>query len=112
MAVFLGTGADETITPTVVSATVTRDPAGAFPGAAADTLDGGAGNDTLDGGDGNDTLIGGTGADSMNGGLGDDLYVVDDAGDIAGEVGGGIDTVQSSVTHTLSTNLENLTLIG
>ena len=77
-----------------------------------DTLNGGAGNDTLSGGDGNDTLDGGTGSDNMNGGLGDDLYIVDSAGDVAGEVAGGIDTVQSSVTHTLSTNMENLTLTG
>ena len=48
----------------------------------------------------------------MNGGLGNDLYIVDNAGDVAAEVAGGIDTVQSSVTHTLSANLENLTLTG
>ena len=77
-----------------------------------DSIDGGAGNDTLSGGDGNDTLVGGTGSDNMNGGLGDDLYIVDSAGDVAGEVAAGIDTVQSSVTHTLSVNLENLTLTG
>jgi Ca2+-binding RTX toxin-like protein len=77
-----------------------------------DTINGLAGNDTLSGGNGNDTLDGGTGADNMNGGLGNDLYIVDNAGDVAGEVAGGIDTVQSSVTHTLSTNLENLTLTG
>ena len=71
-----------------------------------------AGNDTLIGGDGNDTLNGGTGADNMNGGLGNDIYVVDNVGDVAAEVAGGTDTVQSSVTHTLSANLENLTLTG
>jgi Ca2+-binding RTX toxin-like protein len=48
----------------------------------------------------------------MNGGLGNDLYIVDNAGDVAGEVAGGVDTVESSVTHTLSANLENLTLTG
>jgi len=80
--------------------------------AGNDVLKGAGGADTLSGGDGNDTLNGGTGADTMDGGLGDDLYIVDDAGDVAGEVAGGIDTVQSSVTHTLSVNLENLTLTG
>jgi Ca2+-binding RTX toxin-like protein len=80
--------------------------------AGDDTLKGAGGADTLRGGDGDDTMIGGTGADNMDGGFGNDLYVVDDAGDVAGEVAGGIDTVQSSVTHTLSVNLENLTLTG
>jgi hypothetical protein len=96
-------------------------PAGSFPiaavdilngGSGNDTLDGGGGDDTLDGGDGNDTLNGGAGADSMSGGLGDDVYIVDNAGDIAAEVAGGTDTVQSLVTHALSVNLENLTLTG
>ncbi|MBI3699143.1 MAG: hypothetical protein HY242_01680 [Afipia sp.] len=71
---------------------------------AANTLTGGAGNDTLDGGVGADTLVGGTG---------NDLYVVDDAGDVIIEnAGEGTDTVQSSVTYVLGTNLENLTLTG
>ncbi|WP_428658857.1 beta strand repeat-containing protein [Reyranella sp.] len=139
MAIFTGTAADETITPLFVSATVTRIPAGSFPGAGADSLDGGGGDDTLDGGagddsligdtgddslsggsgndtlsggDGNDTLNGGTGADNMNGGFGDDTYIVDNVGDVASEVAGGTDTVQASITHTLSVNLENLTLTG
>src|SRR3954466_14770043 len=98
MATFTGTGANETITPGFVSATVTRSPLGSFPGPTADTLNGGAGADVMDGGDNND------------------LYIVDNAGDVATEVFGdalgGIDTVQSSVTHTLSVNLENLTLTG
>ena len=81
-------------------------------GAGNDTLNGGAGNDTLNGDDGDDTLNGGTGADNMNGGFGNDTYVVDNIGDVAAEVAGGIDLVQSSVSHTLSTNLENLTLTG
>jgi len=77
-----------------------------------DTLYGGGGNDTLNGGDDNDWLDGGVGADNMNGGLGDDIYIVDNVGDVAGEVAGGTDTVQSSITHTLSANIENLTLTG
>ena len=77
-----------------------------------DTLNGGAGNDTLTGGDGNDRLDGGTGVDSLDGGLGNDTYIVDNVGDVAGEVAGGVDTVLASVTYTLSTNLENLTLTG
>ncbi|MCW5612206.1 MAG: M10 family metallopeptidase C-terminal domain-containing protein [Rubrivivax sp.] len=76
------------------------------------SLSGGAGNDVLVGNSGNDTLNGGTGADNMNGGFGDDLYIVDNVGDVAAEVAGGIDTVQASVSFALSTNLENLTLTG
>ncbi|GCL43050.1 hypothetical protein NIES80_27610 [Dolichospermum planctonicum] len=71
---------------------------------ANDILNGGAGNDTLDGGAGTDTLIGG---------LGDDIYVVDSTTDIITEnANEGTDTIQSSVTLTLATNVENLTLTG
>jgi Ca2+-binding RTX toxin-like protein len=69
-------------------------------------------NDTLTGDSVANTLNGGIGADSMNGGLGHDIYVVDNTGDIASEVAGGIDTVLSSVMHTLSVNMENLTSTG
>lgn len=80
---------------------------------AANLLSGAAGNDTLLGGDGNDTLDGGTGSDSMTGGLGNDTYVVDATADVIVEVaGGGIDTVQSSVTLTLGTEIDNLVLTG
>ncbi|MFM2275239.1 MAG: hypothetical protein RL211_1111, partial [Pseudomonadota bacterium] len=80
-------------------------------GAGNDTLNGLAGNDTLNGGAGNDTLNGGAGTDSMAGGLGDDTYVVDATTDVVTEaLNAGTDTVQSSVTYTLSANVENLTL--
>src|SRR5262245_36946094 len=69
-------------------------------------------NDSLTGDALANTLNGGLGADNMNGGLGNDIYVVDNVGDVAGEVAGGVDLVLSSVTHTLSVNLENLTLTG
>jgi trimeric autotransporter adhesin len=69
---------------------------------------------TLTGGDGNDTLDGGAGNDSLAGGLGNDTYVVDSASDVITEAASaGTDTVQSTVTLTLtSNNLENLTLLG
>ncbi len=49
----------------------------------------------------------------MSGGTGNDLYWVDDAGDVATELAdGGTDRVISSVTFTLGDNVENLTLTG
>jgi Ca2+-binding RTX toxin-like protein len=71
---------------------------------ANNTLTGAAGNDTLDGGLGNDTLVGG---------IGNDTYVVNVTTDVVTEnASEGTDTVQSTVAWTLSTNLENLTLVG
>jgi Ca2+-binding RTX toxin-like protein len=59
------------------------------------------------------TLSGGTGADTMIGGAGNDTYIVDNTGDIVTEFASeGTDTIQSSVTHTLAANVENLTLTG
>ena len=80
---------------------------------AADKLYGFEGNDTLNGLDGDDKLDGGLDADALIGGLGSDTYIVDNSGDtITEELDEGIDIVQSSITHTLSANVENLTLIG
>ncbi|MBE2263973.1 MAG: hypothetical protein IAE92_14590 [Burkholderiaceae bacterium] len=91
---------------------------------AGNVLDGGDGNDTLYGGGGLDTLIGGFGDDWLDGGLytdsmvggdGNDTYIVDNFLDKvieAAGVGSGIDTVMSSVTYTLTANVENLILIG
>lgn len=70
-------------------------------------------NNTLTGNSGNNTLNGGTGTDTMAGGLGDDIYVVDVATDVVTEAASaGTDTVQSAVTYTLGSNVENLTLTG
>jgi Ca2+-binding RTX toxin-like protein len=89
---------------------------------ANNTLTGNDGNDYLsaDGGDdtligkaGNDTLIGGTGVDIMIGNSGNDTYCVDNTGDIVTEYADeGTDAVRSSVTYTLGSNIENLTLTG
>jgi Ca2+-binding RTX toxin-like protein len=60
----------------------------------------------------NNILDGVTGADTMIGGAGDDTYYVDNIGDQTIEFAGeGIDTVQSSISHTLGANLENLILL-
>ncbi len=76
------------------------------------TLSGREGNDTLIGNDGNDILIGGLGADSMVGGRGNDLYRFDDIGDRIAEAGlsTDIDVVESGLTYTLPSTIENLTL--
>ena len=74
---------------------------------------GNSGNNLLQGFDGNDTLNGGAGADTLVGGLGDDTYYVDNVGDVVTELANeGTDTVYSSVNFTLSSALENLTLLG
>lgn len=68
---------------------------------------------TLVGNSADNVLDGGAGVDSMTGGQGNDTYVIDDGGDMVTEaLNGGIDTVQSPVTHTLLENFENLTLTG
>ncbi|WP_028030908.1 beta strand repeat-containing protein [Gemmobacter nectariphilus] len=78
-----------------------------------DVLYGGSFNDVLYGGAGDDTLDGGAGADQMYGGAGHDTYLVRSIEDRVHELpGGGIDTVDSTISYTLSANFENLTLSG
>ncbi|WP_374691302.1 calcium-binding protein, partial [Accumulibacter sp.] len=79
----------------------------------ANNLRGNTGNDTLQGFEGNDSLNGGLGFDLLQGGPGDDTYTVDQLGDSVVELAGeGRDTVYSSVSWTLGTNLERLYLTG
>jgi len=71
------------------------------------------GND-LYGNEGNNRLDGAAGADIMSGGTGDDTYVVDQAGDVAGElVDAGNDTVEASISYSLAGQyIETLKLTG
>ena len=85
-----------------------------FGNNASNLLAGTAGRDHFEGFGGADTLDGGAGADVMYGGLHDDVFIVDDTGDVVieAEGGGSNDEVRSSVSHTLSAWVNNLTLTG
>src|ERR1043165_470167 len=82
MAMFIGTNADEIITPPFVSPTVTPS-GGAHPTGAADSIDGGGGNDTASGSGGNDTINGGPGNDNLTGGNNDDVVTGGIGNDVA-----------------------------
>ncbi|MFD2224385.1 right-handed parallel beta-helix repeat-containing protein, partial [Microvirga arabica] len=63
--------------------------------------------------DGPDTLTGSAGVDTLAGGKGDDTYYVNKDGDVVIEnPGEGTDHVLASAKHTLSANVEKLTLTG
>ena len=73
------------------------------------------GNDlanVLVGNDGNNLLNGAGGADSMSGGIGDDIYFVDNRGDLViEEADSGIDTVYTDIDkYALTADVENLVL--
>ncbi|HEY3476162.1 MAG TPA: putative Ig domain-containing protein [Anaerolineales bacterium] len=76
-------------------------------------LIGNSANNTLSGGAGNDLLDGGAGSDTMLGGTGNDTYVVNQAGDVVTEnLNEGTDTVETNISYTLGSNIENITLTG
>ena len=83
--------------------------------AEGETLSGTAGSDVINGLGGDDVLDGGAGADTMRGGEENDIYVVDDAGDVVEEMTGegGRDSVETNLaSYTLTANVENLEFTG
>jgi Ca2+-binding RTX toxin-like protein len=97
------------LTATHFSARIT-----AHGGNGQDTMLGSQTADTLYGGAENDTLDGQGGADLMIGASGDDVYCVDDVGDLVVEgVDEGRDRVETTLaSYTLGDNLEDLTYTG
>jgi Ca2+-binding RTX toxin-like protein len=106
-----------TLTANVENLTLTGDRAvNGYGNELANILTGNAFVNVLKSAAGADTLDGKAGADSMDGGDGNDTYFVDHASDIIVEKAnsglGGIDTVHSSVSFTLHSQVENLFLTG
>jgi Ca2+-binding RTX toxin-like protein len=69
-------------------------------------------NNILVGGGGNNILDGVSGKDTMVGGGGNDTYFTNGLDTMVEALDGGVDTVFSSVSHTLFSNIENLILTG
>jgi Ca2+-binding RTX toxin-like protein len=79
-----------------------------------DSLTANSGSDTLAAGSGVDTLISGaTGTDSLVGGSGNDTFLVNNTADIVTDTfTTTTNSLQSSVSYTLPTNVNTLTLTG
>ena len=76
-------------------------------------ITGNVADNVIDAGAGNDTIDGGAGADALTGGLGDDVYYIDNTNDVITENSGeGTDSVFSSASYVLSSDVEKLTLTG
>ncbi|NBJ11617.1 hypothetical protein [Microvirga arsenatis] len=82
----------------------------------ANKLFGNGARNELKGLGGSDTLDGGGGDDELQGGDGNDTYYIDSTGDVVIEKenlgAGGVDTVNSTISYTLTQDVENLTLLG
>ena len=84
-----------------------------FGGNLADVLNGSSAADLLNGNAGNDVINGGGGLDLIYGGLGDDQYIVTTQAALLFEnAGEGTDSVSSSISYYLYSEIENLTLTG
>ncbi len=108
------TGLSTTLAAEVENLTLTGSSAINGTGNVLDNLlTGNSANNSLSGLAGNDTLDGGAGADTLTGGTGNDTYVIDTLTDqIVEAANEGTDTVQASMSYTLASHLENLTLTG
>jgi Ca2+-binding RTX toxin-like protein len=83
-------------------------------GSAAINGTGNSANNVLTGNTGANVLNGNGGTDTLIGGRGSDTYIVDSTDDSIIETGtsSDVDSVQASVSWSLGSNLENLTLTG
>ncbi len=98
--VIIGTGGDDTITPTTVTGGVTGNPP---PTSARDLIFGNNYNDTIDGGGGNDIIIGAHGNDDLSGNAGNDFFVYigsNNGSDIV-DGGTGTDTIVAASDNTV-----------
>jgi Ca2+-binding RTX toxin-like protein len=60
----------------------------------------------------NNVLVGNGGTNTLTGLAGDDTYVIGAGDTVVEAAGGGTDTVESGLSYTLGSNVENLTLTG
>jgi Ca2+-binding RTX toxin-like protein len=78
-----------------------------------DSLTGNSGTDTLKAGSGVDTLIAGTGVATLMGGTGNTTFVINNTGDAVQDTSTTTsNTLRSSVTYSLPTNVNALVLTG
>jgi Ca2+-binding RTX toxin-like protein len=101
------------VTDNICNAELWTDPGTGIQYGWLENAVGGPVSDLIFGNDIANDIDGGAGPDSMVGRGGNDTYHVDDASDsIVENIGDGTDQVFSSVSYALSSNVENLTLIG
>ncbi|CAG1023419.1 partial Serralysin, partial [Patescibacteria group bacterium] len=85
----------------------------ALSGSGNDRLIGNSADNKLSANAGNDSLDGGLGVDTLIGGSGNDIYTIDNTNDVIIEnLNEGWDVVYSSVTYSLSANVDALRMTG